>query len=187
MIVINKNTSLSLIKNYVIVTSFLCHSWGLRTQGGGEHVKIPYTFHAASTRRDKNTRLAWGRHRSEGLTLLVLHSKIKYFERSSDIQGKQNSWQAKHFSSYIPLEYHQIHELRGPHALEYHQIHELRGPPALEYHQIHELRGPPAVRPRGAAIKGTTRGGISSSLALFNPRLKLICWINRNTLPPGAT
>ena len=34
---------------------------GPRIQGGGEHVKIAYSFHAASTRRAKNTRLAWKR------------------------------------------------------------------------------------------------------------------------------
>ena len=32
---------------------------GVHEPGGGENVKIPYTFHAASTRRAKNTRLAW--------------------------------------------------------------------------------------------------------------------------------
>ena len=44
---------------------------GLSTQGGGEHVKIAYQFHAASTRRDKNTRLAWKRSRTYVLSLLT--------------------------------------------------------------------------------------------------------------------
>ena len=44
---------------------------GPRIQGGGEHVKIAYQFHAASTRRDKNTRLAWKRPQTYALTLLL--------------------------------------------------------------------------------------------------------------------
>ena len=47
------------------------HARGPRIQGGGEHVKIAYQFHAASTRRDKNTRLAWKRSQTYALTLLT--------------------------------------------------------------------------------------------------------------------
>ena len=46
------------------------HARGPRIQGGGEHVKIAYSFHAASTRRAKNTRLAWKRTQTDILTLL---------------------------------------------------------------------------------------------------------------------
>ena len=48
------------------------HARGPRIQGGGEHVKIAYQFHAASTRRDKNTRLAWKSPQTYVLTLLIL-------------------------------------------------------------------------------------------------------------------
>ena len=73
------------LKNYVIVLKKTsragsAHSGGTRKkytrggpriQGGGEHVKIAYQFHAASTRRDKNTRLAWKSYASNGITLLA--------------------------------------------------------------------------------------------------------------------
>ena len=49
-----------------------CHAWGPRIEGdcrGGE--PFPRGVHAASTRRDKNTRHAWGRQCNGGLTLLT--------------------------------------------------------------------------------------------------------------------
>ena len=70
-------------KNYVIVliTSLLRHSGvtrgvheksgGFVNAGGWGTRKLAYTFHAASTRRDKNTRLAWNVYGTEGLTLLT--------------------------------------------------------------------------------------------------------------------
>ena len=54
----------------------LCHARGPRNQGGFVNAggwgtrKIAYHFHAAYTRRDKNTRLAWNVSGTYYLTLL---------------------------------------------------------------------------------------------------------------------
>ena len=47
---------------------------GVHEPGGGEHEKLAQQFHAASTRRDKNTRLAWKCNQSDVLTLLTFYS-----------------------------------------------------------------------------------------------------------------
>ena len=94
---IKKITSLFFIQHWVIVMS--CHARGplhrgVHEPGVEDTKKLQTHFHAASTRRDKNTRLAWKCCRTDVLTLL------------SALSGPQNillSWGTVNKSEIILL------------------------------------------------------------------------------------
>ena len=58
-------------------------SGGFVNAGGWGTRKLARHFHAASTRRDKNTRLAWNSPGSNELSLLTVFAGIKHISQSS--------------------------------------------------------------------------------------------------------